>query len=82
MTRDRRDGIDQRSEFALGLAFGAILGVGLGLLFAPRPGAQSRTWIAERGRDVARRVRITGHDATDIVRQKGVRGLYQALRST
>lgn len=80
MTRERIDGVDERSGFVLGLACGAILGVSLGMLFAPQPGAQSRTWIADRGRGVARRVRITGQEATDIVRQKGVRGLLAVLR--
>jgi gas vesicle protein len=80
MTREHRNSADQRSRFVLGLACGAILGVSLGMLFAPRSGAQSRTWIAERGRTVARRVRISRQEATDIVRHKGVRGLFAVLR--
>jgi gas vesicle protein len=80
MTRDRSSAADQSSGFVIGLACGAILGAALGMLFAPQPGARSRTWIAERGRTAARRVRISGQEATDIVRQKGVRGLFAVLR--
>jgi gas vesicle protein len=80
MTREHSTGADQQSRFVIGLACGAILGVGLGLLFAPRPGAQSRTWIVEQGRTVVRRVRISRQEATDIVRHKGVRGLFSVLR--
>ena len=71
---------DATSGFIIGLACGALIGVGLGLLFAPKPGSQSREWIVEQGRTVARRVRITGQEATDIVRYKGVRGLLAVLR--
>jgi hypothetical protein len=82
MTGAHPDHPDRWSAFRLGVACGAIIGVGVGLLFAPTSGSQSRTWIATHSRTAARRVteRLSRQDATDIVRRKGVRGLLAVLR--
>ena len=40
------------AAFALGLLAGAAIGVGLGLLFAPKEGAALRRDIAKRARDL------------------------------
>jgi gas vesicle protein len=82
MTGAHLDSPDRWSGFLFGVACGAIIGVGVGLLFAPTSGSQARTWVATEGRKAARRVtdRLSRQDATDIVRRKGVRGLLAVLR--
>lgn len=57
----------QVAQVLAGLACGLAIGVALGLLLAPQPGRDSRAWIAQRARA--------------IVRQRGVRGLVDAVRS-
>ena len=37
-------------SFLLGLMAGVVLGTGLGLLFAPRPGAETRKRVSEQRR--------------------------------
>jgi gas vesicle protein len=63
MTDDRG-----HSDLALGFAFlaGALLGAGIALLLAPRPGAETRAQVAdwarraqERAREAASRLRET-----------------------
>jgi hypothetical protein len=55
----------------------------LGLLFAPRSGSDSRTWLASQGRQVARRAKILDPSAVrDILRRRGVLGLRDALRQS
>jgi hypothetical protein len=73
---------DRRFDFFFGVACGAIIGAGVGLLFAPASGSESRTWIAAHGRTAGRLVTggLSRQDATNIVRQKGVRGLLAVLR--
>jgi hypothetical protein len=82
MTGTHPDSPDPRPGFLFGVTCGAIIGIGIGLLFAPAPGSQSRTWIATEGRKAARRVTegLSRQDATEIVRRKGVRGLLAVLR--
>ena len=58
------------SGFAIGLIVGAALGLAVGFLFAPRPGAETRELLKEkaevaRGRaaEVTRKVRETATEA-------------------
>ena len=47
---DGDDGFDRDGgggSFMIGLLAGTVLGAGLGILFAPRPGAELRSQIAE-----------------------------------
>jgi len=40
-------------SFVMGLLTGTVLGAGLGMLFAPRPGAELRTQLAEQANTLA-----------------------------
>ena len=54
MTNDRTNDAARHSglSFGLGILAGAAIGVGLGLLFAPKSGAALRREISRRARDI------------------------------
>jgi hypothetical protein len=81
-SREQLDTAGHVGGLLLGLACGAVIGTAIGLLFAPAPGAKSRAWVAAQGRAAGRRVaqQLSRHEATDIVRRRGVRGLFAVLR--
>ena len=61
---------DRGSGFAIGLVVGAVLGLAIGFLFAPRPGEETRQLLKEkageareRAAKVARKVRQTAGEA-------------------
>jgi len=59
------------AAFALGLLAGAAIGVGLGMLFAPKEGAELRRDLAKRARTAVatgiREARLHGGGVTDAV---------------
>jgi gas vesicle protein len=54
------------ASFALGLFAGAIIGAGVALLFAPKPGSETRELLGQQYRGLADRV----SDATETLRQQ------------
>src|SRR5919112_5377288 len=56
---DRFEREDGGGSFLMGLLAGTVLGAGLGMLFAPRPGAELRNQLTEQ----AGRLRSTAGDA-------------------
>jgi gas vesicle protein len=61
---------DRGSGFAIGLIVGAVLGLAIGFLFAPRSGAETRQLLKEkaetareRAAEFTRRVRETAGEA-------------------
>jgi len=59
------------SGFAIGLLVGAVLGLAVGFLFAPRPGEETRQLLKEkaevareRAAETARKVRETAAEVT------------------
>ena len=64
-TEQRPDPV--RGFFLLGMMLGGAIGAALGLLYAPRPGADARRELGERSADVVdrARARIEGDDASD-----------------
>jgi gas vesicle protein len=61
---------DRGSGFAIGLIVGAVLGLAVGFLFAPRPGAETRQLLREkaetareRATEVVQKMRETAAEA-------------------
>lgn len=81
---DRLEREEGSGSFLMGLLAGTVLGAGLGMLFAPRPGSELRSQLGEQ----AERLRSTANDtyqqATDKVSQIVDRGreAYDRARSS
>jgi gas vesicle protein len=81
---DRFEREEGSGAFLMGLLAGTVLGAGLGMLFAPRPGSELRTQLTEQ----AGRLRNTASDAyqqaADKVTHMAERGkdAYERARST
>ncbi len=81
---DRFEREDGGGSFLMGLLAGTVLGAGLGMLFAPKPGAELRTKLSEQ----AGKLRTTATDgyqqATGKVTQMVDRGreAYDRARTT
>jgi gas vesicle protein len=52
-------------SFMLGLITGTVLGAGLGLLFAPKSGAELRSQLSSRAGDIADTAKETYRQASD-----------------
>lgn len=74
-THDRNGG----ATFLIGFIAGSMLGAGLALLFAPRPGDQTRREVAERAQRVRERARDGLGTASERVTHFAERGkaMYQ-----
>lgn len=81
---DRLEREEGSGSFLMGLLAGTVLGAGLGMLFAPRPGSELRSQLTEQ----AGRLRSTANDtynqATEKVSQIVDRGreAYDRARSS
>src|SRR5215212_6942171 len=81
---DRLEREDGSGSFLMGLLAGTVLGAGLGMLFAPKPGSELRSQLGEQ----AGKIRSTATDgyqqATEKVSQIVDRGrdAYDRARST
>lgn len=67
--------------FALGLFLGAAVGAAIGLLYAPRPGAQTRRELASRSDELVQKAQEVGSELearsgglSPLAREKGGRG--------
>lgn len=59
------------SSFFMGLLAGAVLGAGLGLLMAPKSGAELRSQLSRRSRDLAETASNTYRRVTERGREIG-----------
>lgn len=80
---DRFEREDGGGSFLMGLLAGTVLGAGLGMLFAPRPGAELRTQLTEQAEKMRSTAGGAYSQATDRVTQMVDRGreAYDRARS-
>jgi gas vesicle protein len=76
---EREDG----GSFLMGLLAGTVLGAGLGMLFAPKPGSELRHQLSEQAGKLRSTANDTYHQASDKVSQIVDRGreAYDRARS-
>jgi len=78
--KEKEDDMDNRSGvggFAVGLILGAVVGLAVGFLYAPRPGQETREMLREKAKEVREkgaefvgRVQEVADDAGKKVRDK------------
>jgi gas vesicle protein len=71
---DRAEREDGGGSFLMGLLAGTVLGAGLGMLFAPKPGADVRKQLSEQ----ATRLRSTASDTIQQASEKLTQASHQA----
>ena len=79
MSHDDANGRNSGATFLIGFIAGSMLGAGLALLFAPKPGDETRREVAERAQRVKDKAREGLGSASDRVAQFTERGkaIYQ-----
>ena len=65
---------DGNGRFVMGLLAGTVLGVGLGMLFAPRAGSELRTQLSEQAGALANRAQAGCRGATEKAGQWAEKG--------
>jgi len=80
---DRFEREDGGGSFLMGLLAGTVLGAGLGMLFAPKPGSELRSQLGEQAGKIQNQANDTYQQATDKVSQIVDRGreAYDRARS-
>ncbi len=58
------------SHFALGFLLGAIAGVAIGFLYAPKSGRETREMLREKGSEVKEKAKEIAAKARDKVRER------------
>lgn len=61
---------DTGSSFAIGFLIGAVVGVALGFLYAPKAGKETRALLREKASDVAERAKEVAAEAKKKVEEK------------
>lgn len=81
---DRFEREEGSGSFLMGLLAGTVLGAGLGMLFAPRPGSELRNQLTEQAGRLRSTANDTYHQASEKVSQMVDRGreAYDRARST
>jgi len=74
MSHDDENGRNGGATFLIGFIAGSMLGAGLALLFAPKPGDETRRDVAERAQRVSDKARAGLGTASDRVAQFAERG--------
>jgi gas vesicle protein len=80
---DRFEREEGSGSFLMGLLAGTVLGAGLGMLFAPRPGSELRNQLSEQAGRLRSTANETYHHASEKVSQIVDRGreAYDRARS-
>ena len=71
---DRMEREDGSGSFLMGLLAGTVLGAGLGMLFAPKPGSELRNQLGEQAERLRSTANETYQQASDKVSQMVDRG--------
>lgn len=81
---DRFEREEGSGSFLMGLLAGTVLGAGLGMLFAPRPGSELRSQLSESAGRLRSTANETYHQASEKVTQMMDRGreAYDRARSS
>lgn len=58
----------EKTDFLAGLVIGTLVGIGLGMLFAPEPGQKMRERLRGKADEVGDRLRGSTEDITDRLR--------------
>jgi gas vesicle protein len=71
---DQDTGIESGAGFLMGLLSGVVLGVGVGMLLAPRAGAELRQNLAQSASDLSHKVRETAEKGREVLNRKAEDG--------
>ena len=74
MSHDDANGRNSGATFLIGFIAGSMLGAGVALLFAPKPGDETRREVAERAQRFSDKTRAGLGTASDRVAQFAERG--------
>ena len=56
---------DTGAGFAVGFLFGAVVGVAIGFLYAPKPGSETRAMLKEKAETAAEKAKETAEKARE-----------------
>ncbi|MBU2535457.1 MAG: YtxH domain-containing protein [Chloroflexota bacterium] len=56
---------DTGASFAVGFLFGAVIGVAIGFLYAPKPGSETRAMLKEKAETAAEKAKETAEKARE-----------------
>ena len=56
---------DTGASFAVGFLLGAVVGVAIGFLYAPKPGRETRTMLKEKAETAAEKAKETAEKARE-----------------
>lgn len=56
---------DTGANFAVGFLFGAVVGVAIGFLYAPKPGSETRAMLKEKAETAAEKAKETAEKARE-----------------
>jgi gas vesicle protein len=56
---------DSGASFAVGFLFGAVVGVAIGFLYAPKPGSETRAMLKEKAETAAEKAKETAEKAKE-----------------
>lgn len=59
----------EKTDFLAGLVVGTLVGLGLGMMFAPQSGQQTREKLRGKADEMGERLRGTAQDVTERVRE-------------
>ncbi len=71
--------MDSKGDFLAGVIVGTVVGAVAGILFAPASGKETRTRIAEKGKDVKEQAVITAKEKKEAVKSSS-KDLINKLR--